>query len=194
MCGTMTTLELAGTAIALAMDAFAVAIASGIGMRRVTGRQTLRMAWHFGLFQALMPVAGWSVGRAIITSVEKYDHWIAFGLLLFVGLRMMRAAWLAEDQLEGRPDPTRGGVLLLLAIATSVDALAVGFSLSLLGVDILWPAVIIGLVCFSFTAGGLHLGRLLGASARIGRWAEFSGGVILVAIGMKILHEHGVGV
>jgi len=174
------------------MDAFAVAIASGISLRRVTGRQTLRMAWHFGLFQALMPVAGWSVGHAIVARIEKLDHWMAFGLLLLVALRMVRAAWLPEDHLDGRPDPTRGSALLLLSVATSVDALAVGFSLSLLGVDILWPALIIGLVCFAFTACGLQVGRLLSASARIGRWAEFAGGIILIVIGVRILYEHGV--
>jgi len=188
----MTKVELAGTAVALAMDAFAVAIASGISLRRVTGRQTLRMAWHFGMFQALMPFAGWSAGHAIVSRVENIDHWIAFGLLVFVGLRMVRSAWRPEDHLEGRPDPTRGATLLLLSLATSVDALAVGLSLSLLGVDILWPAVVIGAVCFAFTACGLHLGRLVGAHSRIGRWAELAGGIILLAIGLKILQDHGV--
>ena len=188
----MTKVELAGTAVALAMDAFAVAIASGISLRRVTGRQTLRMAWHFGLFQALMPLAGWSAGHAIVARVEKIDHWIAFGLLVFVGLRMVRSAWLPEERMGDRSDPTHGSTLVLLSLATSVDALAVGLSLSMLGVDIRWPALVIGLVCFAFTACGLHLGRLLGTRARIGRWAELAGGIVLLVIGMKILYDHGV--
>ncbi|MBE1236744.1 manganese efflux pump [Phaeovibrio sulfidiphilus] len=178
-------------ALALAMDAFAVALVTGLRMR-CNAAQTLRMALAFGGFQALMPLAGWFLGLTVRSHIEAFDHWIAFGLLGFVGFRMLKEAW------EGHPpedcsDPTRGMTLLMLAIATSLDALAVGGSLSLLNIDILTPALVIGAVCFAMTAIGLHLGRLVvRASTRLDRWANALGGLVLIGIGVRILFEHGV--
>lgn len=182
--------DLTVLAVALAMDAFAVALAVGATLRQVTGRQTFRLAYHFGLFQAVMPVLGWAAGRTFAKSIEAFDHWAAFGLLAFVGSRMI---WDAANGVEegGDRDPTRGVRLIVLSLATSMDALAVGLSLSLLGVAILWPACVIGLVCAALTAGGLHLGRWAGAEARIGRLAGVLGGSVLLAIGVKILFQHG---
>lgn len=187
----MGTWELMALAVALAMDALAVAVATGVTLRRVSGRQTFRLAYHFGLFQALMPVLGWAAGRTFSRSMEAFDHWAAFGLLFLVGGHMI---WEAVRRGEGREarDPTRGATLVVLSLATSMDALAVGLSLSFLGVSILWPACIIGLVCAAFTAGGLHLGRLAGAATRLGRAAEVLGGCVLIVIGAKILSQHGV--
>lgn len=182
--------ELLALAVALAMDAFAVAVATGVTLRRVSGRQTFRLAYHFGLFQALMPVLGWAAGHAFSRSIEAFDHWAAFGLLSFVGGHMI---WEAARRGEDRKarDPTRGATLVVLSLATSMDALAVGLSLSFLGEPILWPACVIGLVCAAFTVGGLHLGRLAGAATRLGRVAEVLGGIVLLAIGAEILSQHG---
>lgn len=178
-------------ALALAMDAFAVACATGVGLRRVSGRQTFRLAFHFGLFQALMPVLGWVLGATVREHIERWDHWIAFGLLAFIGLRMIREAL---GHVEGAPrvDPTRGWSLVVLSVATSIDALAVGLSLAMLGVAIGLPAVVIGVVCLVLTAVGLHLGRLAANAARISLAAEILGGLTLLAIGLRILWEHGV--
>jgi len=178
-------------AAALAMDAFAVAVASGFSLGRVTGRHTFRLAFHFGLFQALMPVLGWAAGRTVAPLLERWDHWVAFGLLAFIGGRMVWGALWGETEKRGS-DPTRGLSLVVLSVATSVDALAVGLTLSLLQVSILWPAAVIGVVCAAFTVAGLHLGRLAGGAMRLGRWAEGAGGLVLLAIGLRILAKHGV--
>ena len=178
-------------AVALAMDAFAVAVATGICLRCVTPRQTFRLAWHFGLFQALMPVLGWTLGLGLRGFMEQWAHWVAFALLLVIGGRMLHEALNADAEQE-RCDPTRGWPLVLLSVATSIDALAVGFSLSLLGSAIALPALIIGVVCFGFTAVGLHMGRLVTRSARLSRVAEALGGVVLVGIGLNILRNAGV--
>ncbi|SNR91778.1 Putative Mn2+ efflux pump MntP [Humidesulfovibrio mexicanus] len=181
--------ELLTLAVALAMDAFAVAIATGAATRQVTARQTFRLAWHFGLFQALMPVAGWLLGGAVRHHIEAYDHWIAFALLGYIGAKMIREAFGEEDAARG--DPTRGATLVMLSIATSVDALAVGLSLSVLGVSVWTPALVIGLTAMLFTAGGLHLGKTAVKAKRLGTYAEVLGGAVLILIGLRILWEHG---
>ncbi len=179
-------------AVALAMDAFAVAVASGINLKTVTGRQTFRLAWHFGLFQALMPIIGWLAGETVTAFMRRFDHYAAFALLTFIGGRMVVGAFTAEDDARHRVDPTRGGTMVMLSVATSLDALAVGFSLSLLHVSIWWPALVIGLVAGAFTAAGLHLGRVLSRASRLGVVAECLGGLVLVAIGIDILIRHGL--
>ncbi len=179
-------------AVALAMDAFAVAVASGISLKTVTGRQTFRLAWHFGLFQALMPVLGWLAGEAVTDFMRRFDHWAAFALLTFIGARMVVGAVTGKDDGRHRVDPTRGGTMVMLSVATSLDALAVGLSLSLLHVSIWWPALVIGLVAGAFTTAGLHLGRVLSRASRLGVVAECLGGLVLVAIGIDILIRHGL--
>jgi len=186
-------------AVALAMDAFAVAVATGLRLGCISAGQTLRMAGLFGLFQAFMPLAGWCLGTGAQSYIEAYDHWLAFGLLAFVGGRMVREAWQARNEEPdcscSPDDPTRGGSLWLLAIATSIDALAVGLSLALLNAGILTPALVIGVVCFCLTALGMHLGRLacrLPGLRGLGVKANALGGFVLLAIAVKILHEHGV--
>ncbi|MDR1125572.1 MAG: manganese efflux pump MntP family protein [Deltaproteobacteria bacterium] len=178
-------------ALALAMDAFAVAVASGVRLRCTLG-QTLRMALAFGVFQFAMPVAGWFLGLSVRAYIEAFDHWVAFGLLAFVGVRMLREGFGAKKEAEQDcSDPTRGVTLLLLALATSIDALAVGISLAVLSIDIWRPAVVIGLVCFGVTALGMHLGRVV---IRIGPdlsgKANIIGGLVLMGIGVKIVAEH----
>lgn len=184
--------ELMAIAVALAMDAFSVAIASGAGMKMVSLRQTIRLAWHFGLFQALMPVIGWAAGKSVVNYVSGLDHWVAFILLLFVGINMIRNAFSDEDDEGEKMDPTKGKTLVILSVATSIDALAVGFSISMAGVDIAMPAVVIGVVAFIFTASGLHLGRKIGQIPRLGAFSEVFGGLALIGIGLRILFEHGV--
>jgi putative Mn2+ efflux pump MntP len=184
-------LDILALAVALAMDALAVALATGVALKRVSRRQTFRLAWHFGLFQALMPIIGWALGLSVRSAIERFDHWIAFALLAFIGAKMIREAFALTEEAE-RADPTRGWSLVMLSVATSIDALAVGLSMSMLGLSIWTPAAVIGLVCLLFTAAGLHLGRFVGNAARLSFAAEILGGVVLIAIGLNILRDHGV--
>jgi putative Mn2+ efflux pump MntP len=174
------------------MDALAVAMATGLHLKRVSLRQTLRLSWHFGLFQALMPIAGWLPGAGLQTHLKNFDHWIAFVLLIAIGGKMILEAVRHVEHRRRRSDPTRGGSLVMLSVATSIDALAVGFSLSLLGVPIWWPAVLIGATAAAFTAAGMHLGCLLSGGSSFDRYAELFGGLVLIVIGLVILREHGV--
>jgi manganese efflux pump family protein len=186
----MTLLNIIAIAIALAMDAFAVAIATGVRLKRVSLRQFFRLSFHFGLFQAMMPIIGWAAGLTVRESIERYDHWIAFGLLTFVGVNMIREAFKMEEDAREKHDPTRGLTLVMLSVATSIDALAVGLTISMLRVAIWLPALVIGLVAGAFTVVGLHLGKSVGAAERLSPMAEVLGGVVLLAIGLKILIEH----
>jgi len=178
-------------AVALAMDAFAVAIAAGVTLKSVSPRQTFRLAWHFGLFQAMMPVIGWSAGLTVRSRIEAYDHWVAFGLLAFVAQGMLRSAFKGDRDDENAKDPTKGMTMVMLSVATSIDALAVGLSLSMINVSIWTPALVIGLVAGAFTTIGMHLGKAIGSLAQLSRWAEMTGGIVLLAIGINILREHG---
>lgn len=185
-------------ALALAIDAFAVAFTSGIRLKRVTPSQTLQIGSVFGGFQFLMPILGWWLGTEAHRYIEQYDHWIAFLLLAFVGGRMIREALSHKGSKSSANtfyNPTQTGTLLLLGIATSLDALAVGLSFALLEMEILLPAVIIGIVCFAISAAGLHMGRLitrLPGLGSISSKANIVGGMVLVVIGLNILQQHGV--
>ncbi|WP_300671223.1 manganese efflux pump MntP family protein [Desulfoluna sp.] len=179
-------------AVALAMDAFAVAVAVGISLKKVNARQMFRLSWHFGLFQALMPVIGWLLGVKVLAYVESFDHWIAFGLLAFVGGKMLWEAFEEDGETAEPRDPTRSMSLVILSVATSIDALAVGFTMSVLAVPIAFPAVIIGVTASLFTLVGMQLGTRFASSSRLGRWAEILGGLVLLIIGLHILWEHGV--
>ncbi len=180
----MDNLTLLGVAIALGMDAFAVAFAVSSGLINVTFRQIFRLTWHFGLFQSLMTYTGWLGGTAIFNVFWGLNDWIAFGLLTFIGLKMFRDSGKAEERLEGF-DPTKGWSLVGLSVATSLDALAVGISFSLIGVQILLPVALIGLIAFLMTLVGMKIGDRAGK--RLGKWAERAGGVVLIIIGAKIL-------
>ena len=184
----MSFLELMAVAVALAMDAFAVAIAAGVALKVVTRRQTLRLAWHFGLFQAAMPVIGWFGGLLVRDYFLRFGHWIAFALLLYIGGHMLWEG-LHHDEDDVCQDPTVGSRLIMLSVATSIDALAVGFSLAMLGTSIWYPAGVIGVVALVFTAAGLHLGKLLGCQTHLGQYAEVLGGGVLMGIGGKILWQ-----
>lgn len=187
----MDMITLFGLAVALAMDAFAVALGCGLTLERLTGRHLFRLGWHFGLFQAMMPVIGWLAGLTVQKWIEDYDHWVAFGLLAFIGGKMIREAFQDEEARESRDDPTRGMSLVMLSVATSIDALAVGLSLAIVGLSVWFPALIIGIVAGVMTAIGMLLGRRAGA--RWGQRVEIAGGLILIGIGLKILLEHTLG-
>ncbi|OGR16305.1 MAG: hypothetical protein A2X81_06105 [Desulfobacterales bacterium GWB2_56_26] len=191
----MSTLAILGIAVALAMDAFAVAIATGVSLKQVSFRQTFRLSWHFGLFQAMMPVIGWGLGATVQSYMADYDHWVAFILLALVGGNMLKEAVLADEDEENpkpRKDATKGMTLVMLSVATSIDALAIGLSMSMLQVSIGTPAVIIGIVAGLFTIAGLHLGKRVARLTWLSSWAEIVGGLVLWLIGLNILREHGV--
>jgi len=179
-------------ALALAVDAFAVALASGVSLCRVSGRQTFRLAFHFGLFQAMMNIIGWASGLTVRTFLEGIDHWLAFGLLALVAFKMIKDSFAGRKEEAEKIDPTRGYTLVMLSVATSIDSLAVGLSFSVLNVSIWMPATIIGLVATLLTVVGLKLGCLVGSASRIGARAEIVGGLVLLGIGLNILHQHGV--
>jgi putative Mn2+ efflux pump MntP len=186
----MDVLTIFGTAWALAMDAFAVSTAVAAGLPEWTARHTFRLAWHFGLFQGLMPIIGWFGGSALLPFMGAVDHWIAFGLLAFLGLRMIWQAGHLEDQSQDF-DPTRGWSLVILSVATSIDAFAVGVSLGLMGISIWVPSLFIGLVTLVLTYVGTRVGRRAGHY--LGGWAERIGGFVLLGIGTRILLQHLMG-
>ena len=186
----MTALEIWLLAVGLAMDCFTVSITSGIIMRRICRRTFFIMAFFFGLFQAVMPLIGWFAASRFSHLIEDYDHWIAFGLLAFLGGRMIKESFSGEDKCCF--DPTKLKVVLTLAVATSIDALAVGISFACVGMSsfssILLSIVIIGFTSFILSLAGSLIGVFFGN--RFNLRMELWGGLILVAIGVKILIEH----
>lgn len=181
-------LTLFGIAVALAMDAFAVALAAGLTLPNLTGRHLFRFGFHFGLFQALMPICGWLAGNSLRQYIEVFDHWLAFLLLIAVGGKMIHDARAEAKAQKPANDPTRGVSLVMLSIATSVDALAIGLSLAVLGIKIWTPALVIGLTAGVLTLVGMLLGRRI--SSFWGPRVEVLGGLLLILIGVKIVLEH----
>lgn len=174
-------------ALGLAMDAFAVCLGAGT-TRHINGpRPVFRLAFHFGLFQALMPVLGWLLGSTVQRWIAPFDHWIAFGLLAFVGVRMIRSG-LAPDGEVRTSDPSRGATLIMLSVATSIDALAVGLSLAVLSAGIIYPAIVIGVVAAAMSLLGIYLGGRLGQA--FGKRMELIGGLILIGIGVRVVVSH----
>ena len=174
-------------ALALSMDALSVAIAIGAARSKLNYYATLRLAGAFGIFQFVMPIIGWLLGKTIVSYIEDYDHWIAFALLAIVGLHMIKEYFEKEEK-ERTKDPTKGWSLLILSIATSIDALAVGVSLAVLDTKIYSPSAVIGIVCFIITALGMIFGQKL--SKLLGKKAVLVGGLVLIGIGIKIVVEH----
>ncbi|MGD8534826.1 MAG: manganese efflux pump MntP family protein [Candidatus Aminicenantes bacterium] len=181
---------LLAVAFALAMDAFAVSVGLSLLPEGLTNKQTFRMAFHFGFFQFMMPLLGWQATRSILLEyIEPFDHWVAFGLLLIVGVKMIFEFFRTRKETQkNQGDQTKGFSILMLSVATSIDALAVGMSLAALQVTILYPAVVIGVIAFGMTILGTRIGPLLGRL--VGRGAELLGGLILILIGAQILVEH----
>ncbi len=186
----MNFLEVLLVAFSMAMDAFAVCLGAGTLPQTKSPRPAFRLAFHFGLFQFIMPVLGWLAGVTVERYIAAFDHWIAFGLLAFVGVRMILSGFHGEEETQ-RNDPSRGWTLVLLSIAVSIDALAVGLSLGLIGVTIWYPAVVIGIVTGLVSWLGLRLGNRLGGL--FGKRMEIAGGIILILIGVRILMAHVLG-
>ncbi len=179
-----------GIGVGLSMDAFAVALCKGLGMKRVNYRHALVIALFFGMFQALMPVIGWALGTQFERFITPIDHWIAFCLLAFIGGKMLLDAVRNEGCKECGEYRERLDLreLLMLAVATSIDALAVGITFAFLRVDIVLSATIIGIITFAISFAGVVVGNRFGA--RFERPATIVGGAVLVLIGVKILLEH----
>ncbi len=176
-------------ALALAMDTFAVSIGLSVlpgGLKRT---QSFRLAIFFGFFQSLMPLVGWWAGQGFLEYIRDLDHWVAFGLLLLIGGKMVAESFRNRKAVKKVPgDPTKGVTLILLSVATSIDAFAVGLSFAAIQQKILYPSIIIGAVAFAMTFVGTRLGATIGRVA--GKRAELFGGLILIFIGIKILTEH----
>lgn len=186
----MSPLEILFLALALSIDAFAVTLSAAAAGNVTDGRAAFRLSFHFGLFQFMMPVLGWTAGLALEPVIVAVDHWVAFGLLSIVGIRMIRASFGGPQREETR-DPSRGMTLMALAVATSIDALAVGITMALLDTEILWPSLVIGAVTGSVCLLAVQLGRRF--RSHVGERAEFAGGIILIVIALRILITHTMG-
>lgn len=180
----MLLIEVLMIAVALAMDAFAVSLAVGTTAHARGFRPTFRLAFHFGLFQALMPIIGWFLGSYMAQAIHHIDHWLAFGLLCYVGGRMVKEGWSPEET-HYEQDPTRKWALMLLCIATSIDALVIGLSLGMMNVSVWYPSAVIGVVTAGLSWLGIQLGNRIGQ--RFGQRMEIVGGVLLCLIGLKVL-------
>lgn len=182
---TIDLLSLFGVALGLSMDAFAVSVANGFLIKQVNFRHILRIALFFGGFQAIMPLLGWSTGHFFSSFFSKINYWIASGLLFLIGIKMIIEARKIESNFK---DATHLPTLILLSIATSIDALAVGFSFAMLHLHIIEPAVIIGGITFIVSFLGVYLGNRIGHLFE--RKLDIIGGIVLIIIGIKILFEN----
>ena len=174
-------------AFGLSFDSFAVSVTSGLNLPRIRFFQATKMAFVLAAFQATMPVLGWLIGSSFKNVIAPVDHWVAFGLLSLVGGKMIMESFTSSGD-EKIKDPLRMKVILVLALATSIDALAVGFSFSIFLEKIFWAVFIIGSITFIASMTGILIGKKTGP--RINKYAEIIGGLILFGIGCKILVEH----
>lgn len=177
-----------GIAVGLAMDAFAVSVVSGSVFKNMCVRCALRMAFFFGAFQAVMPLLGYLAGNTIAGYVVDYDHWVAFGLLVLIGAKMIYEAFKIEAIEERAQDPSCPVTLVMLSVATSIDALAVGVTLSLITQHIISAVILIGLITFGLSFAGYKIGKKMGHFFE--NKIEIIGGLILIAIGIKIMVSH----
>ena len=187
----MGVIELLVLALGLSMDAFAVSICKGLSVPKLQAKHCLICGVYFGGFQALMPLIGWALGIRFQSMITNIDHWIAFVLLLIIGVNMIREALGKEEDGEVCPkeeNPFAFKTMLMLAVATSIDALAVGITLAFLNVALIPSVTFIGVTTFVISAIGIRIGNIFGMKYK--SRAEFAGGVILICIGLKILLEH----
>lgn len=178
-------------ALGLSADCFAVSLSASIANRNHRLPEILRVAGSFGFFQALMPVVGWLLGRTVVDLIAAFDHWVAFGLLLFVGGKMMWESLRKKEGEEKPGDVSRGWLLITLSVATSLDALAVGLALAFEDVNIWIASPTIGVTTFIIAGAGFLLGKKAGRF--LGKRAETLGGLILIGIGIRILVQHMTG-
>ena len=174
-------------AIGLAMDAFAVSVGVGTGGQAASRRSKFRLAFHFGIFQSLMTLLGWLMGSTIANFISGIDHWVAFVLLGYVGINMIRSG-LNHKKETYVADPSRGRTLIMLSVATSLDAMAVGLSMAMIHAPVVVPSLIIGIVSLTLSGVGLVAGSKLGE--KFGKRMEFLGGLILLGIGIEIVISH----
>ncbi len=175
--------EIGLIAISLGCDAFAVGF--GVGTRCGSPRQVFRLSFHFGLFQFMMPLIGWMAANYLIDWAQRWGTWIAFGLLFIIGAKMVREGMLSGEEKVSCPDPTKGMSLVMLSLATSIDALGVGFGIGILGQSFFWMAVWIGITAAAMTWLAMKLGKKL--SGRLTQHMEIFGGLLLIAIAFKLL-------
>jgi manganese efflux pump family protein len=175
-------------ALSLSADCFAVSLCGAVALRRVTLAQVLRMSVAFGVFQTGMQLAGWLAGKTIVGLISGYDHWVAFGLLVFIGGRMVWESLHEENEAKEGVDITKGLALFVLSVATSIDSLAVGLSYAFISISIALPSILAGVIAFAATIAGFILGKRV--SGLFGRRAETIGGLVLIGIGIRIMVEH----
>ncbi len=186
----MGSVELILLAVGLSMDAFAVSICKGLAMKKADGKSMAICGAWFGGFQALMPLIGYFLGNLFANGIKAFDHWVAFGLLTFIGINMLKEAWNKEEacNLNSNNDLSFKN-MFVMAVATSIDALAVGISLAMAGnVNIITAVFLIGIITFSFSAAGVKIGNIFGC--KFEKKAQLAGGCILIFLGTKILLEH----
>ncbi len=181
--------ELLLLAVGLSMDAFAVSVCKGLSMKKATARAGIICGVWFGGFQALMPLLGFLLGSMFAGAIEAFDHWVAFGLLAVIGINMLKEAFSKEEDCCEKDADLSAKAMLIMAVATSIDALAVGISLAMAGnVNITAAVGLIGVITFALSALGVKIGNIFGN--RFEKKAQIAGGVILVILGLKILLEH----
>ncbi len=174
-------------AVGLAMDAFAVSLGVATGGKAKDFRAKFRLAFHFGFFQFLMTVVGWLLGSTVAALIDGIDHWVALAMLGYVGINMLRSG-LSVNKESYATDPSRGKTLMMLCVATSLDALAVGISMAMIRAEVWIPSAIIGIVCLILSTVGLVAGSKLGE--KFGKRMEIVGGLILIGIGIRVLITH----
>jgi putative Mn2+ efflux pump MntP len=184
-------LTILALAIGLAMDSFAVSLGVGAAGRASDLRSKIRLAYHLSFFQSLFTILGWLAGHTLVRYISSIDHWIAFGLLAYVGGKMIWSGLHPSEGQYDQIDPSRGRMMIVLSIATSIDALAVGLSMALIHEPVVAPAVVIGLVTFFLSGLGVAIGNRL--EAAFGKKMEIVGGMILIGIGVRILISHLFG-
>jgi len=174
-------------ALGLAMDCFAVSLGIGTSPVKKDVRTVFRLTFHFGLFQGMMTFLGWLAGSSIVTLIANFDHWIAFGLLAWVGVRMVRESLSTKEE-DDPCNPSKGKTLIMLSVATSIDALAVGLSLAFVDGSILVSSLVIGVTSLLLSLLGLFIGGKLGC--KFGKRMELIGGLVLIGIGIRVLVSH----
>ena len=184
----MQVIDIVFIAFGLAMDAFAVSICRGLKVRKVSWKYSVSTAFVFGLFQALMPLIGYLAGKQFEGYITGIDHWIAFGLLGIIGINLIKESFDKEEDDAACDEDISFKELLLMGIATSIDALAIGVTFAFLKINIITAIIIIGIITFVLSLSGVYIGNLFGSKLKKG--AEVLGGIILIAIGIKILLEH----
>ena len=177
-------------ALGLAMDCFAVSLGIGTSPVEKDARTVFRITFHFGLFQGLMTFLGWLAGSSVVNLISRFDHWIAFILLAWVGVRMIRES-LSKTEEDNPCNPSRGKTLVMLSVATSIDALAVGLSLAFVDGSILVSSLVIGITSLLLSLFGLFIGGKLGC--KFGKRMELIGGLVLIGIGIRVLLSHLLG-